>query len=269
VPGGYADAQLRRVAARATKIIAERFGPGFGVWFGAGYPRSGTTFLCQVMSSYLDLPFVRHYRLPVAMPCVIHSHWLPTPRMPRTIYVVRDGRDVVVSRYLFEVESIERQHNVRGAAQRRKRFNHLYGLGADLADVRANLPKFIEAEMTAPALTGVSWPRHIEVWLDAPSDRVSIVKYEALRADACDALAPAFAQLLGETVDVDYLRLAGARFDVDWQLRRAGGGIDNKLTRRESSNDWPTYFNDEANQVFDHYAGAALQRLGYEIPTQP
>lgn len=254
------DAQLRRVAARTTKTIADRFGERIGIWYGAGYPRSGTTWLCQLMSSYLDIPFVRRYRLPVLMPCVVHSHWLPGRRLPPTIYVVRDGRDVLVSRYFFEARAVVAPRNPRGGRMRRERFDRLYGPSVDLHDVRGNLARFVEDELTDPQLTGVNWAQHVARWLARPE--AAIVRYEQLRADTVEALAPAFEQLTGQPADRDLLRLAAERFDFARQqpLAAADGGL---LLRSGAVGDWRRYFTAEATEIFARHAGAQLRELGY------
>jgi hypothetical protein len=260
---GRANAQLRRASARATKTIADRAGRRIGMWYGAGYPKSGTTWLCNLMSSYLDLPFVRNYRLPVLMPCVIHSHWLPTANLPPTIYVVRDGRDVIVSRYFFEARAVRAPRNLRGGRLRRERFERLYGPGVDLDDVAANLPKFIADEMTAPQLTGVNWAEHVRRWRAAPPERVAVVRYEGLRADVCAELGPAFARLTGVPVDEGYLRLAADRFDFAGQSRRNEARGDTTMMRAGAVGGWREHFTEEAAAVFDRHAGDLLRDLGY------
>lgn len=257
------DAELRRLAANVTKRLAGRYGSRLGMWFGAGYPRSGTTYLCHLMASYLDIPFVRHYRLPALMPCVVHSHWLPGRQVPPTIYVVRDGRDVIVSRYFYEVRSIASSRNPRGAARRRQRFARLYGRGADLSDATANLPAFIDAEMTRPLLTGVSWPEHVRQWLAMPPEQVAIVRYEDLVADVAGTLAPAFEALARRPVDRDYLRLAGRRFDQDWQRRRDVEWGEECVRSGPAGSRWRTYFDADSTELFQRYAGDELERLGY------
>jgi hypothetical protein len=242
--------------------LAERYGVRLGMWFGAGYPRSGTTYLCQLMSSCLDLPLVREYRLPVLMPCVVHSHWLPGRASVPTVYVVRDGRDVVVSRYFYEVNSVTRARNPRGAADRRRRFERLYGRDANLSDAAANLPAFIEAEMTKPQLTGVSWPEHVRRWLAVPGDHVAVVRYEDLVADTAATLGSALDKVAGGTIDRDYVRLAGERFDAEWQRRREAASHAETAPEQTPSG-WRHYFTPEATDVFDRFAGDELRRLGY------
>lgn len=263
--GARADAELRRTSAWATKLIADRVGDRIGMWFGAGYPRSGTTLLCHLMAGYLDLPFVRHYRLPVAMPCVIHSHWRPVPPPSRSIYIVRDGRDVMVSRYFYEVRKLESARNPRSRRLRKERFTYLYGESADLTDARLNLAKFIDAEMRRPILTGVNWSTHVQHWLDAQSDRIAVVRYEDLVADAVDTLGPVFEQLTGEQSDREYLRATAQRFDFLHQAKRSQSEFRRAAYMRKGTvGDWRNYFTPEASEIFRAFAGAMLDRLGYD-----
>jgi hypothetical protein len=261
IGGARIDAQLRRVAARTTKALADRVGARIGMWYGAGYPKSGTTWLCQLMSSYLDIPFVHRYRLPVLMPCVVHSHWLPAAHLPPTIYIVRDGRDVLVSRYFFEVRAVVAPRNPRAGRLRRERFTRLFGPSVDLGDITGNLARFVEDELTNPQLTGVSWAEHVALWLRRPE--VAVVRYEQLRTDVVATLAPAFEQLTGQPAERDYLRLAAERFEFGWQQRRAAGRADAPLLRNGAVGDWRTYFTAEASEIFDRHAGPMLTELGY------
>jgi hypothetical protein len=258
------DAQLQRASARVTKSVAGRFADRLEIWQGCGYPRSGTTFLCHLMSSYLDLPYPRHYRLPIAMSSVMQSHWLPFNGMPRTIYVVRDGRDVLVSRYFYEVHWALAEGNRRSHA-RRARFARVLGPNADLSDARANLPRFIEAELTQPALAKVTWQGHVDAWLDEPHDRVATVRYEDLVESVEDTLAPVFEQLTGVETDREYLRLAASRFEFRRMADQAKRGVNQgPYMRKGVAGDWRNHFSEEASGVFDLHAGETLRRLGYE-----
>jgi hypothetical protein len=193
------------------------------------------------MSSYLDLPYPRHYRLPIAMSSVMQSHWLPFNGMPRTIYVVRDGRDVLVSRYFYEVHWALAEGNRRSHA------------------------RFIEAELTQPALAKVTWQGHVDAWLDEPHDRVATVRYEDLVESVEDTLAPVFEQLTGVETDREYLRLAASRFEFRRMADQAKRGVNQgPYMRKGVAGDWRNHFSEEASGVFDLHAGETLRRLGYE-----
>jgi len=84
------------------------------------YPRSGSTWLRTILAAIIDpekgfapevfnriLPGVSGNRLPLVWrlndPRVIHSHTPYRKKLPRVVYIVRDGRDAIVSHYHHSV----------------------------------------------------------------------------------------------------------------------------------------------------------------------
>lgn len=258
------DEALRSASARATRMIARRYGDSLGMWLGCGYPKSGTVWLCQLLSSYLDLPHPRRYRMPVAMPCVVHSHGLPDPRLPRTVYVVRDGRDVMVSLYFYEVRLASSDLNPRAAHMRQERFKRVLGPKADLQNIRANLPRFLEAEMESPAWMHSTWKEHVEAWLAVGPDRACMVRYEDLLLSVETALTPVLEQLTGLQTNAEYLRLAADRFDFERQSKSSNELVQRSPALRKGiSGDWKNFFTPESEEIFDDRAGGILEVLGY------
>ena len=101
------------------------------------YQKSGGTWVGQMLSRYLDLPFPRN-RLPVFSASVLHGHLMPTPLLKNVLCVFRDGRDATVSSYfhmLFESDK-NSPHLVRGCRSDLQ--------FSDYDDVQANMPRFIE-----------------------------------------------------------------------------------------------------------------------------
>src|SRR5688572_11103302 len=72
------------------------------------YPKSGGTWVGQMLSEYLGLPFPRNRR-PGFRSCILHGHYLYNGRYKNVFCVLRDGRDVMVSAYyhrLFQNEVV-------------------------------------------------------------------------------------------------------------------------------------------------------------------
>jgi len=259
------DEQLRKASARATESIVRRFGDRLGMWVGCGYPKSGTVWLCQLLSSYLELPYPRQYRSPVAMASVIHAHWMPSTDTPRTVYVVRDGRDVMLSLYFYEARLATGGRNPAAARKRLARFRYVLGPSPDLKDVTGNLPRFIESQLADPSWVRAPWPQHVEAWLDASPDRVAVVRYEDMLGSVPDTLRPALESLTEEAVDMDALRLVSQRFSFERQVHRGPLSAQSRgFLRRGVAGEWRDYFSDEARIIFEQAAGSTLKRVGYD-----
>jgi len=72
------------------------------------YPKSGGTWVCQMLSDYLAIPFPRN-QFPKFQSSIMHGHYLYIPRMKNVYIVMRDGRDIMVSYYyqsLFKHENL-------------------------------------------------------------------------------------------------------------------------------------------------------------------
>lgn len=235
------------------------------MWIGCGYPKSGTVWLCQLMSSYLDIPYPQNYMSPIAMRAVVHAHWKYDERLPRTVYVVRDGRDVMVSFYYYRMKALDGHRSPAAASKLNKTYKSLFGASFDPADIRSNLPRFIEHEMEHPSWAPMNWPDHVSQWLAAPPDQVAVVRYEDLLDDVVAALSPAFEQLTGSPSDDDYLAVAKHRFDFQRKAGRERGQEDtSSFMRKGIAGDWRAHFSPEATDVFNHYAGTTLKLAGYD-----
>lgn len=256
--------QLRRVAARTTREIVLRRGRDLGIWVGCGFPKSGTVWLCQLMSAYLDRPYPRDYQLPIMMASVIHAHWRYDSRMPPTVYVVRDGRDVMVSLYFHQMRMLEIPRSPRRSRQLQETFTHLFGPKFDPGAVSENLPKFIDHEMTTPeAFRDATWQEHVRDWLQRPS--VTMVTYESLLADTATELQRVMVESQAPDPDPVKAGLAAHRFEFERAAGRAAGQEDRfSFLRKGVSGDWRTYFTREAAEAFDAHAGDMLGQLGYE-----
>ena len=254
--------QLRRVAARSTREIVLRRGRDLGMYVGAGYPKSGTVWLCQLLGTYLGVPFPRDYRMPIAMASVIHAHWRYDTRLPPASYIRRDGRDVMVSLYFFYTRALEGPAKPARAAELREIFEGLYGPRFDPAAVRDNLPRFIEWQLREPrGSAGLPWHQHVADWWGRPG--VAQVSYEGLLAEPATELAGAMDTMTGGS-DPEVAELATRRWSFALASgRRAGQEDRGSFLRKGVAGDWRTHFGPESGEVFDAAAGDALVELGY------
>ncbi len=229
----------------------------------AEYPKSGGTWLGQIISSYLGIAFPRNERPSVLrlQPCVLHGHHLYNPRVKNVVCIIRDGRDLLTSAY-YHLLNHHRSMYVDDP------FWQVLP-SADYRDVHINMPAFIEYMFTRPTLGGrsftrkqVSWRTFTDSWFD--KDAI-IVRYEDMLRDTPAAVTPLLRSLTGEEPDRHRLQEVARRFSFQNQSGRKPGEEDSgSFLRRGVAGDWKNKFTDEACQVFKYYAGDVLIRAGYE-----
>jgi hypothetical protein len=143
--------------------------------FIAGYPRSGNTWMqyliagvtldlnprlapdSLVQSLVPDVHATKFYKR-FGTPTFFKTHHLPQPEYRRVIYLVRDGRDAMVSYLHF-----------------------LAALG--------EAPDFLKLVTTGESLFPCRWHEHIEAWLANPHGaEIMVIRYEKLKRDTVGEL---------------------------------------------------------------------------------
>lgn len=250
------------VAHHLTFFIGTRFSKSVPLVFVLGYPKSGTSWVCQLTADYLRLPFPQHAILPVGFPAVVHGHSVVTKRFPRGIYVVRDGRDVMVSAF----HHLRNQFESGGGKRNQRKFFRSIDLQAPLTD---HLPAFIQHIDQHPSGAHCSWAKHVTGSLAANNDKMLLVRYEDLLADPESTLTNVFAQMTGLEVDSDRLRASLDRFSFTKQSGRSQGDESRtSYLRKGTSGDWRNYFDRSTAELFQQRNGEALRLAGYETDDQ-
>lgn len=275
---------LRLASNYSTREIASRWGGQLGFVYVCGYPKSGTTWVSQMVASYLGLPTPEGIVLPIGFKSVVHQHWEHRPAFDRAIYVIRDGRDVMVSLYMNLMKNyvarkarlaewgrlslVERGllEHIDWSWRHARRFERILGSDFDPWDTRANLHRFIDAEMDEPFLpiVRVPWQEHVSSWRRLGKETV-FVRYEDLLADTRAALTAVFTRHLGTEPDAELVDLAVRRCAFERQTGRRRGTEDRtKFARKGMAGDWKNHFTAEARRVFQRRAGELLIAVGYE-----
>ena len=213
--------------------------------------------MCQLVSDYLRLPFPQHAILPVGFPAVVHGHDMPTGKFPVGVYVVRDGRDVMVSAFNHLKKQME---GGGGKAYQKKYFAQI----DPNAPVRENMVSFIEHSAKYPFAAKHNWGEHVEGFQNNQTNFV-MVRYEDLLADTESALSKVIGSLSTESVEQARIAETVDRYSFARQSGRSQGS-ENKdsYLRKGQSGDWKNHFGSEAAKCFEKHFGKSLVSAGYE-----
>ncbi len=236
------------------------------------YPKSGGTWLGQMISTYLDIPFPRNSR-PAYQTSMFHGHYLPRKSMNylnKLFFLIRDGRDVVISLYfhmLFENEKNKLSPNAVSYYRNLVKFK-------DYSDVGSNLTHFIDFiyNFKHPKARKFedegNWTSFNKLWLNQSfisKDKIAIVKYEDLLKNTYKEMYSILSTLNLSNIQEEKLKTIVEMYKFENQAKRKRG-IENKnsFLRKGISGDWRNYFNKESAEKFDIFAGDMLNQLGYE-----
>jgi hypothetical protein len=224
--------------------------------FIVGYPKSGNTWFQDLITAVVygvhpafapptlaqtlvpDVHKQPYYRR-FATPMFFKSHRFPRPEYRRVVYLIRDGRDVMVSFYHYEKA-------MRGAA--------------DLADL-----------VRRGHRSHGKWETHVKAWLANPhgADMI-VIRYEDLKHDGVKELQR-FCSFAGIKRDTSFLEMMFHEADFEKMQERelrSGSGMrswpTDKLFRRRGvvggyKEEMPAALVEE----FTAASGETLRRCGY------
>ncbi len=226
------------------------------------YPKSGGTWIAQILGHYLNIPFPRNRFLPLSS-CVVHCHQLYTPLMRNVVCVIRDGRDVVVSAYFYMLF-----HNEKNSPLIVKRTRQALQF-TDYDDIEKNLSQFIEYLFIREPrrFLHFSWCEFLDSWENRAG--CCFVRYEDMLNGAAEAMKSIVEQLTKEEANMERLRLAEEIFSFNRQKENSPNhSAGQNFLRKGVSGDWKNYFNRDSMEIFDQLAGDHLVRWGYEKDRQ-
>src|SRR5690554_5551150 len=102
-----------------------------------GYTKTGTNWMCNLISNYYDIP--KQENCSFYQKSIHHIHrFLPFPYYKKNlVYMTRDGRDAIVSRYFSMVNQSTQRYT-------KTDFQSFCGKEPTKENIKELLPKFIE-----------------------------------------------------------------------------------------------------------------------------
>jgi len=188
---------------------------------------------------------------------VFHVHrFIPLRSVrERTVYVLRDGRDAIVSFYFHIVREWEQPI--------KRRMERRLGREMTAENIRENLPQFIDF-MQGNRTHSIDYRAHVEEWRRRQEVYVAL-RYEDLLKDTVAQLSRVVFEVTGTEPSAELVRAAVAKHDFTRLTGRQRGVHDpSSFLRKGVEGDWRNHFSPEAARLYDAYAGDLLIELGYE-----
>lgn len=218
-----------------------------------GYPKSGTTWLADLLNGYTGYPWHGRGLSPAGSHRIVHTHRF-FPRVDkRTIYLLRDGRDAMISYYT----ALSRQSSL---AAHRQALQRWLPAPFDMQHLCENLPDFIGI-IQRQWRSSIPYRRHV---LRGLTRCRHVVRYEQLRADPARTLLGALEFLTEGPCDEPRVRAVVEMNSLEHVRKNPRDQHQQEFLGAGVVQGWNRYFTRAAGEAFLRHCGDALIVAGYE-----
>jgi len=242
-----------------------------------GYPKSGNTWLCFLLAYCLNAEYddidapgihptkaeqrryvkggLAHTSYQNQVGKILKTHQLKQKFSTEPlVYLVRDGRDVMVSYYFFKNNYLYARNSSsvkKYLLQIRNLINSNFQTTAEYQDFSNFLRQYSD-----------EWVNHTSLYLQHPP--TAVIRYEDLKT-APEATLNKLFEKLEVQVTSDIIQQALAIFDFQRLSQRQEGEEDpSSFFRKGIVGDWQNHFSPEDLQFFQQRAAKIMTQLGYD-----
>ena len=220
------------------------------------FPRSGGTWLSKMLAELLALPFPQNSFIPVER-CIEHAHY-KGPFNDKTIYVIRDGRDVMTSAFFHFLTY--RKNKPKHLVDKWRRIVGYSNESEPELFMASFISKFSKNFTIGGRTT--SWSEHVSSF-EKNDSKVLVIKYEKM-LQSCEEVLIDACQFLEIEPQKEIVDIVNNNSFEKLAKRKRGVEVENHFYRKGISGDWQNYFNDEALNAFSNLHGEALREWGYD-----
>ena len=223
----------------------------------AEYPKSGGTWLTQMLGDLTDLHYYRN-STPELKSCILHGHHNYNNCFYKPIFITRDYRDIIVSFY---------HHMILGSfIPEKERIRNIKKIGiSDPSDVSFNLQSFIDylENKKRINLKKSSWTSMTKSYLNNIK-KVHIVKYEDL-VDNPHKVLKACIDFWGYSVSKNKIEKVIHKYDFKNQTKRGlGESKKGDFLRKGGYGDYKNYFSKDLSEKIFKENEYLFKLLDYE-----
>ncbi|WFB36563.1 sulfotransferase domain-containing protein [Kiritimatiellota bacterium B12222] len=239
--------------------LAKRYPQKLDIDFVSGYPRSGTVWVTQMFSDYLEKPFADLSFLPIAFPSVMHGHYIYKDDGPVKIYVLRDGRDAYTSLFYYLGRKLPATKN--DTKNHVKKYFPYVDTKSELK--YSDFSTFLELISENPMGTKYNWNDHVLLSLN--NSKVPVVRYENLLNDCFDEMKLCLETVLQKPVNEEKLKSTVYKYSISRQIGEQQGKVRNEsFIRKGKTGDWVNTFDIKSVEYFHKTYRKSLEISGYE-----
>lgn len=223
----------------------------------AEFPKSGGSWLCQMLSELLGRAFPRNRAVGLT-PSILLSHFNQLSSGSKAIWLVRDGRDVMISCYYHFLIGHEYSNSIM--IQNWRKIMPF----SNYEDVKENLQSFIEVfhNHYKSGRNLSNWGSHADFFV-SNKNRLQI-KYENLLVKPTEQLS-LMLDYLSVQCDHNLIDKTIQKFSFENNRpKKKDDAHSGSFLRKGISGDWNDYFDFHCAQKFDQLYGKQLIGLGYE-----
>lgn len=257
---------LHRIAWLLTRQYVTAFGTRKDLLLLSEFPKSGGTWLAQMLSAALDLPFPQQSTLPVLRNAIIHNHWSRSKNFKHAVYLYRDGRDVYTSYFFHRLRHYSDPQSPHYFATRR-RYEPVFGHYSNETPQPVLFRAFLSFEISNPGHGArQNWTDHLRSWgVGSTTPGIIYVSYEELLSEPGRTLARVVESISQGQESQRELAAIVDKYSMSAQTGRSPGQEDRSShIRKGVVGDWKNYFNQESARLFESSEGEGLRLGDYE-----
>lgn len=220
------------------------------------FPKSGGTWVCKVLSSYLGYRFDDNV-FPKYGAAVVKYHKLRIPTALKEVAIIRDPRDVIISFYYHSFFVFaDNPFNAPIVSLSRRTFSY-----SDYLDIEANISDFIDYMLGKPIKPGFRWDYFYE---KKSKNSIPIFRYEDLRSKPQETFSHILETIGFNNIETERLSKSIEKFNIK-KIQKNTPSSEGKVNfvRSGKINGWQDILSETDNKKISNTFSSIMEEFTY------